>query len=1305
MYRHSHRNRFRVAVSCHGSTPWATRVANEIPALCIGGPSGGGVGGLACLLLVVACLLCLAVPASAEEGQPAKVFEMPDGVQYVPGEVLVCVDPEAAPADVEASLAQADEVLAREPSPEEVTSGVVSVQVEDGAGVEDAVNSVLQSATSAVTGAQPNYVYYLAEDEPEPLVELLGLASVGVDDRIVSEQWALTSMRAFDAWGIATCEGRVAVAVIDNGFDIAHRDLEANIIAGSAYNAHAARVGDIEDMYDVSPLRANNHGTHVLGILGAVTNNGYGVAGVSYNAGIVPIKAFSDSGNVTTADLVAAFRYVLDVADDYNVRVVSMSIGMNIGNEADFPSVSDEALIRTIRTARDNGIVTVVASCNSSLNKGVVPFRAFPSDDESVVSVMDLAGEPSVAGNDPSGSYVVRRSATSNYNVAGQGGVHTTSGKNISAPGNRIYSTFMGNLFGTLSGTSMATPQVAGVLALEFATNPELSADEATSILYASAHDIGELGWDEETGYGEADAFAAVELASGGSIVDVDGLGTLAMSLALPDGGYVFDYTPKEPDVEIELRFDGASTMLVRNVDFRVEYSDNVDAGVGTATVVGMGEYEGLFVKGLRFAIAPRPLGGAQVILAAEELAWDGHALVPEVLEVIDGGMALVKGVDFAERAEYSNNVNLGTAVVTVYGAGNYTGSASATFEVMPHELDDETVIAVVGEAAYTGKACRPAIRLIQEQYDYDAEGGSMLVGTHTLVDSVEYRAVGYENDVDVGVATVTLEGMGTYAGSRTADFEIVPAELLDEDVLLADESFPYTGDAVEPVPTVAHAGVTLVEGEDYALGYENNVMAGTATLTVEGMGNYAGVIAKGFKITPHSIADRRIVIDLQDDLVYTGSALVPEVTVTYEDDEGSSVLVEGDDYALSCSNNVNAGKATARIEGLGDYAGVREEHFVIERADVGVPSVKTGFVYDGKAKVGIATGAHYKLSGTTKATNAGSYKATAALTDNKNYCWDDGTTSSKTLSWKIAPVAITSASVSKSLSYTGSALKPTPTVKAGSLTVSTSGYSAAYTNNVRVGTATVTVTGKGNFTGTKKAKFKVVAASIAKATVGTVAAQAYTGKAIKPALSVKVGGRTLAQGTDYTLSYANNLRVGTATITAKAKGNYTGTCKQTFRIVAPQVLYRVHRQTYGWETSWKKDGQTSGTTGESKRLEGIYIKLGSSFPISGGISYRTHVQTYGWEKSWAKDGKLSGTTGESKRLEAIQIKLTGQMATRYDVYYRVHAQSFGWMGWAKNGASAGTAGHAKRLEAIQIVLVPKGGKAPGSTAHAFRQK
>lgn len=150
-------------------------------------------------------------------------------------------------------------------------------------------------------------------------------------------------------------------------------------------------------------------------------------------------------------------------------------------------------------------------------------------------------------------------------------------------------------------------------------------------------------------------------------------------------------------------------------------------------------------------------------------------------------------------------------------------------------------------------------------------------------------------------------------------------------------------------------------------------------------------------------------------------------------------------------------------------------------------------------------------------------------------------------------------------------------------------------------------------------------------------------------------------------------------------------------------VAYRTHVQSYGWQ-GWKYNGTVSGTSGQAKRLEGIYIKLvNAQYP--GGITYRTHVQSYGWEDTWRSDGELSGTTGEAKRLEAIQIELTGEMAEQYDVYYRVHAQSYGWLGWAKNGESAGTAGYSKRLEAIQVELVPKGSDAPGSTENCFISK
>ncbi|MDO4797584.1 MAG: hypothetical protein Q4A01_06145 [Coriobacteriales bacterium] len=159
-----------------------------------------------------------------------------------------------------------------------------------------------------------------------------------------------------------------------------------------------------------------------------------------------------------------------------------------------------------------------------------------------------------------------------------------------------------------------------------------------------------------------------------------------------------------------------------------------------------------------------------------------------------------------------------------------------------------------------------------------------------------------------------------------------------------------------------------------------------------------------------------------------------------------------------------------------------------------------------------------------------------------------------------------------------------------------------------------------------------------------------------------------------------------------------------------PRVSYRTHVQRVGWQ-GYVSDGDMSGTTGRSLRLEGINVKL-SDLPCAGGIQYRTHVQRIGWQ-GWRADGQMAGTSGMSRRLEAIEIRLTGELANRYDVYYRVHCQRFGWMGWAKNGARSGSAGYSRRLEGIQVVLVRKGQPAPGATyrgvtqryATAFRQR
>ena len=166
-----------------------------------------------------------------------------------------------------------------------------------------------------------------------------------------------------------------------------------------------------------------------------------------------------------------------------------------------------------------------------------------------------------------------------------------------------------------------------------------------------------------------------------------------------------------------------------------------------------------------------------------------------------------------------------------------------------------------------------------------------------------------------------------------------------------------------------------------------------------------------------------------------------------------------------------------------------------------------------------------------------------------------------------------------------------------------------------------------------------------------------------------------------------------------KKGGAAPGSTSRSF--VCKTITYQTHVQNIGWQAE-KADGEVSGTSGQSLRLEAIKIKLGSS--IDGGLTYATHVQDIGWQ-SFVSNGQLSGTSGQSKRLEAIKINLTGNAANQYDIYYRVHAQNFGWLGWSKNGQSAGTAGYSYRLEAIQIVLVPKGGNAPGSTTNHYYNK
>ena len=137
-------------------------------------------------------------------------------------------------------------------------------------------------------------------------------------------------------------------------------------------------------------------------------------------------------------------------------------------------------------------------------------------------------------------------------------------------------------------------------------------------------------------------------------------------------------------------------------------------------------------------------------------------------------------------------------------------------------------------------------------------------------------------------------------------------------------------------------------------------------------------------------------------------------------------------------------------------------------------------------------------------------------------------------------------------------------------------------------------------------------------------------------------------------------------------------------------MYYRVHVQNVGTQ-SWRKDGQTAGTSGRSLRLESIEFEVDGD--LSGAIYCQVHVQDVGWQRlqsaSVGKSAK-SGTEGRSLRLEAVKFTLSGELSRWYDVSYRVHVQNDGWQGWKTNGQMAGTSGRSLRLEALELKLVRK---------------
>ena len=322
---------------------------------------------------------------------------------------------------------------------------------------------------------------------------------------------------------------------------------------------------------------------------------------------------------------------------------------------------------------------------------------------------------------------------------------------------------------------------------------------------------------------------------------------------------------------------------------------------------------------------------------------------------------------------------------------------------------------------------------------------------------------------------------------------------------------------------------------------------------------------------------------------------------------------------------------------------------------------------------------------------NAGEYDVTIKAKEGSNWTGEAST------KFTITPKAVTADMFTiEDVQYTGKAIEAPVVAKDGETElVADKDFTVAYKNNTEVGTATATITGKGNYTGSVDVKFNIIGESIAKATVTGIKTVAYTGKAITPTPVVKLNGKTLKKGTDYTVSYKNNTKVGTATVTITGKGDYSGKITKKFLIKQISFKYRAYVQKKNW-MSWST-AKVSGTsaskmagTTDNLRMETIQMQLSG---VSGQVKYRAYVEKMGWTQ-WATTADTTtyaGTKGLSRRVEMIQLQASGQVATLYDMYYRTYCEKFGWLGWVKSGEKSGSAGYARKLEAFQINFVRKG--------------
>ncbi len=361
-----------------------------------------------------------------------------------------------------------------------------------------------QSAANFIQNSFPAYL---------PLVSRNAASAIFPDDPHFDSgaQWGLhntgqsggtddADIDAPEGWGLSTGDSSVIVAIVDTGVDMDHTEFSGRLVDGRDF------AND-----DSNPDDDHGHGTHVAGIAAAAGNNAAGVAGVAWNVRIMPLKVLDADGSGYNSDVANAITYAVN----HDAKVVNMSLGGTGYSQA----VQD-----AMTYAYNNGVLVVAAAGNCG-------------DSNYYLNGCSYQDQPNYPA---AGSHVLAVASTTRWDSQSSFS-NQNAYVDIAAPGSSIYSTAMGGGYTSMSGTSMATPFVAGLAGLICSKYPSYSPAQVAQAIVHNANDLGAPGHDDLYGCGRINAYhSLINGALSGGCSGWSGLSVSIQAASTPPTGAEF---------------------------------------------------------------------------------------------------------------------------------------------------------------------------------------------------------------------------------------------------------------------------------------------------------------------------------------------------------------------------------------------------------------------------------------------------------------------------------------------------------------------------------------------------------------------------------------------------------------------------------------------------------------------------------------------------------------------------------------------------------------------------------------------